>query len=1227
MLVKAPLGNRLSDEREVDSEILPTSDHSASDHTVPVHNGHTGTAEPSTPPPEGRPTEWREHQIVGIEHPQTVLLRTDLEESVIDTINSKPQLAYQSNGQPHFSLALILARMPLAHETNLSPLIRRSVLTFSVDVGLSKTLFDLLKAELLAADDSAAGTAPTLFPDARTEPKRVRRLFTRRVAYSLQWETDSTTLSNVEASGTEGRAGLTLHLNQEQTLDVLSALHGTPSNFKLCVKVEYRQSTEPVDLYLRGSWAEIYDYLLPHAQSDGRISSAQLHQLIPEMVQATVIRAMINNAAIDNPPADELVRAFMLQSIVILRKNSADRDSAEPWYTLRQRPNPFFALDSTLRTSGQAIKTLTLDASLDDLLGGALNGQSWDDFVHLLAEDSDQPDDDSGPASIDLDRIVRTERLHRVPKRSADRTTRTIGEIQPNNQRDIRSNSLAKMALVGNRLQSINNVSLLTSGLAINKQDIKLATLQPTLQMRPAHFNTGVVGPQVLLSDIQIGRPNQETKRRLPIITAPTELYWRDRVNAKNYWYAPTIQVVQPQPNGEASQSPFLFTFERIGTLPSGQPALRGSIKLTLQPTIDAATKQALDKAKITTAQAVPLVDVGVTLLIPFVDQNGQVRQHACVAQIEQQGDTIIATIELINDWMRLGYGALARQGFQSRPAEIAISYAFESYVPIKSKDIRLVFGGKAIQLPMAFSAAQARGLKGATFFDAETLTIRNPRFDIQLHPDKLKDPTGRARPIGASLPNTVITQPVTTTTQPATAALPMLAGQPLVATLPTITPTLNWQPQLLPILNQIKYGLQKQTRTRKTELLFPCEQLGHLYRERKNGQEHATGCRPIAALGRIDYQLYEELTGLRHVQYRVYRSLQQPGQFLVAPTRFYITRQSNDEGDQQAAILLYSHLDLQQPTNSRIQLDVTLQPDISLYQLRQLHDDLSALTPDPHVFYPTDVPTDNVDVIWNLDDEISDERTTNTLNAAGPFITANFSIQFLHWPLMQNMLEHGGISGSVSFTLPDGTQVVSSLLLHLGQIRGPWGIGPLDVQQNAGSVQLTNKTAQSVTVSDMLLYSQNGTRQTLPVESTLAPGASHNVTAAESDAAIYPVYSYPTGPPVTIEEVRSSVEELEQGIQFVNLINLASHNLKVLDIQARLQGTSTTYRTQLTPAMSTAEVNMILSLTTYLNSPILEYQVTLRFNGAADRTTAWLPWNLTNSTIVSLTSAQLGLG
>lgn len=1253
MFINPPPGTRAPGDPKPLPGPPPTSGHSTNNSPVENNGPGTNNGQPiipgqPVPRPEEIPSEWSEHHSTVGAHGQTVLLRAGLEENTLDALNNRPRLTYQPSGAPNFSLSLILERMPLGHETNIRPLVRRSILTLDVQVGLTPAILEGLKAELLATE----------------KPKSVRRLFAHHMAYAVQWNGSETLLADIDASGAEGRAGLVLHLDQEQTLDVLSALHGTPSDFKICATIDYRQARSPIDIHLLGSWAEVHDYLHTHTDADGRINNAQLHQLILEMVQAHVLNVTMSKTASEevgeeagktvdensgetslHPPADklpveEMVRAFMLQSVVILRKSATDEDAGVQWYRLRHRPHPFFTLDISFRASSQTMKKLTLTASLEELLGSVLDGLDWDDFVHLFAEEGSLPN-----AAGQANHLAHVENVRRVPKRSADQTKRSVTEPEPESERGPLSNNFVQMALVGNRLQSIDSISQLAPVRAKPAQEVNLATLQPTLQMRPAQINTAVFKPQIFHSEIIITPPDKDKPRNLPIVSNAAERYWRDRVDGKRYWYAPILEVVQPQANVEASQSPFLFTFERTGTLASGQPALRGTVRLTLQPTIEPATKQALDAAKITNAQAVPLVDVGVTLLIPFIDQNGQSKQHACMATIERSGDTLIATIQLINEWVRLGYGALARQGFQSRPVEVAIAYGFDAYIPIRKKDMRLTFGGKAIQLPMAFSESQSHQLQGGTFFDAQTLTLHNPRFDIQLHPETPGLLPGRSLSSGVEV--SARNQPTPETPRLPIGGLrptfggihsnigglrpmapifrPSLEIKPLPITTPVTTlPVIR--PEFPPILDRVKYGRRKQTHIRKAELLFPCEQFGHLYRERKDGQEHATGCRPIADLGRIDYQSYEEITSLRHIQYSVYRSLQQPGQFLIVPTRFCIARHINTEGEQQAAILLYSHLDLQSPASSRIQLDVTLQPDIPIHLLRQLHDALSALAPEPQVFYPTDIPTDSVDVIWNLDDQISDERITNTLNAAGPFMRANFRVQFLRWPLMQNMLEHGGITGSVTFTLPDGTPVVSSLLMHLGQIRGPWGLGPLDIEQDNGTVRLTNKTAQSISVSDILVYDQSGTRQTFPVEAMLAPNASHNVPLAGGDAAIYPVYSYPSGPPVTIEEVRSTVEELVQGVQFVNLIALATHNLTHLDIQARLQGTETLYRTQLTAGMSTAEINMILSLTSYLNAQILEYRVTLRSSAAADRTTPWLSWNLNSSTIVSITSEQLGL-
>ena len=94
------------------------------------------------------------------------------------------------------------------------------------------------------------------------------------------------------------------------------------------------------------------------------------------------------------------------------------------------------------------------------------------------------------------------------------------------------------------------------------------------------------------------------------------------------------------------------------------------------------------------------------------------------------------------------------------------------------------------------------------------------------------------------------------------------------------------------------KYSLQRLARLCETEALLPCTGLGELYRQVQGGASQAVGCQDSFKLGQTEFRQYQHLPALDQPGYQVWRSLQRPGRFLVAPTRFDFTRFGPADGD-----------------------------------------------------------------------------------------------------------------------------------------------------------------------------------------------------------------------------------------------------------------------------------------------------------------------------------------
>ncbi len=1092
----------------------------------------------------------------------TVLTKPAVDSPTIDVLPQVPQLVYTSEQAPVLSLSLILSRQPEPTEDTVIPLINRGLLALTVQTGVTQEVLNALST---------------------CSQQKFQRLFARRVEYTLLQTVHQELpgiLAKAEGSGTEGRAGISIHLDRAQTLDVLSALDGVSSSLSLCATVHYRSASPPQVVQLSGSWGLIHDYLSLQVDEQGRLTQATLQALLPVMVDKGLLAVKHQ----DNSPAqltgEQLHRLFMRQAMVILQPDSVVDEA----YLLRSRPHESFSLNYSETVEGSGLRSHELCTSLDHLIGNTLRG-NWEQHVHLMAQ---QPDATTAP----------------VPRRVRATPSRTSRNPQ----------TLMKVAAMGNAVTSLS-LAAHPNTFAVSPQKLALIKRPELIAKRPE-----LVVNQGMLEDIRIELPQKDVPQSLPVVTNPKAPYWRDRLDPKKLWYAPVLEVVPPLANGDPASSPFLFSFQRVGTTNTSQPALKGTLRVTLQQRQSEATSKALASVQ-GKALPVPLNHLTVALIVPFVDSvDGHVKRHRFSAAVSIEGDRVMATISLLNQWVRLAYGVVAIEDFQSTTAQVQVSYAFSGYVPIREQDLELAYGGKALHTPVVYSPTEAAKLKGTTFFDATSMSLVQPHAQLRFQPEELDATRQDRRTTAASL------------TQLHTANLSAInlnsnaitLNRPAVAAIPSVRPQLTLAANVATLLQKVKYARRTQVRQQSQPLLFPCSQFGRFYQEIRRGTANAIGCQDALTLGQTRYQQYEEITELRTSSYQVHRSLQQPGQFLVIPARFCISRRSVGEADAYwPLIFLHALLDADTPANNRVELRTTLQPDLRVFERLELLEKLKGYDVNPTIHYPTDIPTETVDFNWHVEPEILANSEVEILNTEGPFISAYLRMDLPSWHLMRSVLVSPGLSGSFLLELADGTPFNVNLLLKLDHIRGPWEDGPLEITAESGELRLTNRVEQTVEVSDLVKFTGSARTHRTPVEVAIASDQSHTLKASSD---LQPVYHYPPTDPIEIEEIRSFVEHIFSNFIFINLLNLPRHNLLRLDVEARVQGIDQRYTAQLTAAMPIADIEVVLPLTTYLEKRVLEFRVTKVFNNGTAETTHWIQWDLDAAGPVSITSELLGL-
>jgi hypothetical protein len=1062
-------------------------------------------------------------------------------------------------GNPVFSLTVVLAHQPGPDDETLYPLVRQGTLSMELTLAVPHAALDSLRRE-----SEGAGAH-----------NQYRPLFARSVVFSLagNQQAGGAQIASVSASGPDAHWGVSANLDREATLAVLSALDGDASALDVRAEIAYRVASSLQVIRLSGSWAKIHETLSSYANEPAHsLSREDVRVAFTGMLRSGVIAYVIqadNDGVLsaDSSDVNVLFDTFMQASSIILKRDTLELESSDPAnrYTLRGHPNEAFNLNIQETLSSHGTKSAVLSAPLETVLGGTLDGLDRDRFIHLLV-----PTNDGGEGESRASRLISPRRVTSTRK-------------PPGGRKPLGSVPRSRLAILGGGVKSI--------GLAMRPHALAAEASSALLQDDSARIINVAAGPiKHWWLDFD-SLDNQERPGHLPMVDDPNSVIWPDRAKSTEYFYPLTFGLVQPASNANPDTSPFLFTFERVGATASGAPGLDATVKFTLRTTMSDATKSALAALNNPAAKPLPLDGLSVWIELPFRDESGTTRTHNFPADLSLSGTTVVATVKLIDDWVRLLYGALSRPAFQQQPARVCVSYAYRSYVAVSPDDVEVAYGGKMAITPVIYSHADVRSASHETFFDATSATLKSPTAEVRLTREAPSTPDGNA----AANRN---------------AATLGLAARPLanaVLARPSILPAI----ELVDLLARRRYVTRTFIRQQSVDAFFPCDSLGSLYRELSEGKSQAIGCQDALQLGQTTYRQYAEVPELAHEYYTVYRSLQQPGRFLVLPTSYCITRYS--PADQSRAyrpvILVYSSIDAMTPANNRVLFGATLQPNLPLYTRRELLAKLAAHALDPRIDYPTSIDA-AIDFAWTVGSSVNITPSPVTTHDGFQVTLATDLAGAL---FLRNILQTSGVMGSATFKLPDGSALRSSLVLDLGGIEGPWDEGPLAVTLAGGIATITNMIESEIEVQELAIYTPDGGPvQRLPVETMLVSGAQHTIALPSNTtaAAFYPVYKVHIGPS-KLEEIRSFVEDITTNVIFVDLVNHAEHGLKQLDVQARLAGTDHSYSVPMSGDPASGHIDITLPLTTYLGAPTMQFQVAKTFDPGQVAAGEWIDWNL----------------
>jgi hypothetical protein len=702
--------------------------------------------------------------------------------------------------------------------------------------------------------------------------------------------------------------------------------------------------------------------------------------------------------------------------------------------------------------------------------------------------------------------------------------------------------------------------------------------------------------------------------RRLPVVVDPAALLWPDRVDPARRWWAPALELVRPAANEDPAASPFLFSWRQVGVTGGANPTpgLEGTVLFTLRVTQPAAVRETLRAAGDPPSSPVSLAGVSVALEVPFREEGtGRTRTQLFPAVVEVAGDLVKARLSLLDDWVRLCYGALAYQGFQAQPPRLQTSFSFQAYVPVLPA-AQLAFAGKIAAIPLL----QADRPPARIAFDPAAGALRLGGVEVRLQPE-----AGARRRDGPPPPLARLRERLVAPRPPHAAAA---VHAPMLAAAVVARPQLEVASAWLEELRRRRYALRSVARAQAVDALLPCRDAPTCYRRvETDGADAAAGCQDALRLGEIRYRQYEELPDLRRDDAAgrlcsVYRSLQQPGRYLVAPARWCIARYAATAGPDRAfrpTAMVYALRD-PDAAETRYFLSARLEPDLPLHLRRELARHLTALAPAGHapvLDYPTEPSLQAaVEVRWGVPDRIAAPQTTPAWDGFQVTISAGLADALL----LTSAIETGGIDGEVTFRLPGGQVLFGELRLDTA-FTGPWSTGPVEVQALGPRVTLTNRIDVPVDVA-VLLPDAGRSDAAVPVDASLAPGASVEVAMAT------PPDPCPVATPRPgsrqLSETHLFVEDLTLGVVFVNLVNWASHGIAALALEARLRGTDHVHGVDLQEAQH-ATLELQLPLDRYVRSQVLELRLRVTPAAGAAVSTDWWVWDLeAQGSVVSIT-------
>ncbi|MGC1242328.1 MAG: hypothetical protein WA874_12095 [Chryseosolibacter sp.] len=710
-----------------------------------------------------------------------------------------------------------------------------------------------------------------------------------------------------------------------------------------------------------------------------------------------------------------------------------------------------------------------------------------------------------------------------------------------------------------------------------NKVSANHAALQPVSHLTAVHL---INSPSIVASATALNRIENLTliavAEKLPLVEDENRKWFKDQTDKNLYWAIPQFELVKPKPNDDPLLSPFRFLFRTLGMDKEGKPVLEGEITFSLRVSLAEQVKNEIQQqdgnAKI---NLIDTRNIAVSLEIPFLNENSQLTTSTLVTEeFRWNQDTLITTFRMSNEWIRLSYGILSAQNAaEETRLKIHFAYTFEG-MGIKPPAINVQLLSQNIfkiaALPLM--TKKTRG-KPATqrYFDVETRTLVDENGRHIAYEDHQKPRAKSIAPVVgrfSALSTLKITQP----------AISKLTLLPLA-----------YSSKIDKFAAENKYTKRSFLRKEKIALEFDCTKYGAFYEEEDGqGEIASVGCKEPYKLGEVRFSLYVPLSEIQDDDFKVYQSTQIPNRFLVVPRRYVITRFEPQRADVafEPCLRLYSTIDAEDLERSRCILDASLAPDIDRFKLEDLHFQLSQFTAyTPYISFPGEIEHSEI-YNWAIPASLIEDIDSFSL---GAFIRMVLSAKIEGVLTINSLLNSTGLSGKVTFTLPDGSIYASDLMISLESVKGPFINGALIAEKKNASLFFKNGLRQRVQLTEIHAYKNYEDKITIPVEKTLEGGEGLSIDIEHERIHVAQYVAESTSE--TLSEIRQYLEDIECQVLFVTSIDFEKEKIDNLEISFGLTQQNVQQVT-LNKDKPVAEQLLIMPLTDFFDQRQIEYSV-----------------------------------